>query len=469
MRPRRPVTSRQTVFRTPNPPNKRRLSVDRILKAAHLLGSGSKIRDVAHEVDCSASSVHTVKQRATGCVVTLTEYEYDRCFLAHFVAFCLFQNPQATGRSITEQARKIGLETSVTSVNRVAFELNFRSVMPQKQEKLTQTQKDYRVTFCNDIRLWFGYCLPWVFTDESMLVLNPLKKKLRVIRGVDAEEKFVDVTGYPAKVMVWAAVGRNFKSPLVRVTGTLTASEYQKLLSECKIFELLDERYGKFAYVFQQDGARPHTAVSTRDFLREKAVTLPPECHWPACSPDLNIIENLWSILKSSMRYDQMLNADAMFSEAVRVWDSISLETINKLVDDFSCRLETCLAIRGEPINRYKQVLRGFRISEAEGRQALYEMNENCEKICRFKEASEHFFAVDMQKFTPWSKLPGNQPDRRTLIARNEHLWMISAGICLGLPNNVLTKSRLPFSPLGHEKLVRADQGSRAPRENDDL
>ena len=68
-----------------------------------------------------------------------------------------------------------------------------------------------------------------------MLVLNPLKKKLRVIRGVDADEKFVDVTGYPAKVMVWAAVGRNFKSPLVRVTGTLTASEYQKLLSECKI------------------------------------------------------------------------------------------------------------------------------------------------------------------------------------------------------------------------------------------
>ena len=59
-----------------------------------------------------------------------------------------------------------------------------------------------------------------------MLVLNPSKQRLCIIRGVDVSEKFIDVSGYPAKVM---PVGRNFKSPL-----NLRAHEYQRLLSDGK-------------------------------------------------------------------------------------------------------------------------------------------------------------------------------------------------------------------------------------------
>ena len=227
MRPRRPVTSRQTVFRTPNPPNKRRLSVDRILKAAHLLGSGSKIRDVAHEVDCSASSVHTVKQRATGCVVTLTEYEYDRCFLAHFVAFCLLENPEATGKAITEAARECGLVTSKSSVNRFASEMKFQTIFAQKTEKLLPKHKEYREYFAQNIFTWYGFHLPWIFTDESMIVMNPVRKKIRVLRGVELDKKYVALTGYPIKVMIWGAIGPGFKSSHQKFDTTMTAESYQ--------------------------------------------------------------------------------------------------------------------------------------------------------------------------------------------------------------------------------------------------
>ena len=461
MRRQRPLTSRHTVFRTQQPPDKRRLTVEGMLKAAHLLGQGNKMRDVADSVGFALSSVHMIKQRATGGVIPITEFEYDRCLLAHFVAFCLFENPLATGRSICDEARKVGLQTSVTSVNRLALELNFKSVMSQKQEKLTETQKIYRVKFCDEIRSWFGFCLPWVFTDESMLVLNPSKKRLRVIRGVDVSDKFIDVAGYPAKVMVWAAVGRDFKSPLVRVTASLTAKEYQLLLSNCKIFELLDARYGKFAYVFQQDGARPHTAKSTADFLSDKATTLPSDCHWPACSPDLNVIENLWSILKSSMRYEQMQNADAMFEEAVRVWEGISLETVNNLVDDFHARLDTCQAVAGECINRHKPILRGFRVSAEHGQRALCESIDKNAKIRRFQELSRQFFAANMEQFTPWSKLPANEQERKSRIESNDQLWLSSAAICNSLPNSILSKCHLPASPIAHERLVRIDQTDR--------
>lgn len=458
MRARRPVTSRQTIFRPPPPPDKQAMSIEDMLRASYLLGHGEKIRDVARSVSSSPTSIHRVKQRATGRVVTVKEWEYDRAILAHFIALCLLENPRATGQSIFHEATKLGLKTSVTSVNRIAIELNFRLVMTQKQEKLSSEQKAYRVKFCNDIRLWFWYNLPWVFTDETMLVLNPVKKRIRVIRGLDVDDKFMEVSGYPAKVMVWAAVGRDFKSPLVRVTNTLNATEYQKLLTDCKIFELLDARYGRFAYVFQQDGARPHTAKTTIQFLQSRAKTLPPSCHWPACSPDLNIIENLWSILKYSMNYGAMRNPDEMFQEAVRVWNGITIDTINKLTMDFAPRLDTCRAVKGECINRHKQVLRGFRISAEEGQRALSTSLESAEKIREFKEKSRAFFIDFVPSFTPWNKMPSGGEARSLKLALNDHLGLMSASICLTLPESILRKTSLPMNPVAHEKTVLAEE-----------
>ena len=162
-------------------------------------------------------------------------------------------------------------------------------------------------------------------------------------------------------------IGRRFKSPLLRVTKSLTATEYQNLLETAGIFELLNDRYGLFGYVFQQDGARPHTAKSTIAFLKERAEILPDRIHWPASSPDLNVIENLWSILKYKMRYEVINDADSMFTEACRVWDEIPMSVVDNLVAEFGPRLKTCSAVAGECLNRYKAVLRGYRLSDEDG------------------------------------------------------------------------------------------------------
>ena len=207
------LTSRQTVLRPSDPPDKRKMTVPEMLRAAYELGQSKTIRDVAYERKWSPTSIFRVKEVATGNVQIWEERNYDRALLCHFVAFCLLENPLTTGQNMSASAKEIGLKTSVATINRVAKEMNFVSVLAQKQEKLTDRQREYRVQFCRDVRLWFGFLLPWVFTDESMLVLNPVKRRVRMIRGLDLPSKFVEVSGYPVKIMVWGGNRQKVQEP----------------------------------------------------------------------------------------------------------------------------------------------------------------------------------------------------------------------------------------------------------------
>lgn len=172
------------------------------------------------------------------------------------------------------------------------------------------------------------------FTDKSMLVLNPTRKRVRVIRGFETEEKYVATSRYPVKV-VWGAIARNFKSPVIRIEGKVTAEDYQKMLTTSQIFDKLNQRFRVLAFVFQQDGSSPHTAASTRRFLDQHVLTLPQEVHWPPSSPDLSVIENLWSVLEYKINYEVVRDGDSLYQEAVRVWEEIPLEMINNRLDDF--------------------------------------------------------------------------------------------------------------------------------------
>ena len=437
-------TSRDTVFRPSPPPCKHRLTITEMMQIAYDCGSGLSDRQTAKNRQHSPSTVGRIRKEVTGEIVRRINFDGFPVLLSHFVAFSLLANPSATGQTIAEAAREAGLETSKASINRVAEKIHFHCIIKQKTERLTQRHKEYRLYFAENIVTWTGFYLPWVFTDESMLILNPVRKRIRVIRGLECEQKYVAMMGYPIKLMVWGAIARNFKSPLVRIEGKVTATTYQNMLISSQIIEKLNSHFGTGAFVFQQDGARPHTAASTLQFLEANALTLPADLHWPAMSPDLSVIENLWSILKYRMDYTAVTNSETLYTEAARVWDQISIETVNKCIDDFDPRLKACAALHGESLNEHKAILAAFRQSSSQGMACLRDSISERDCLRNFCQKSAEFFATRTKQFIPRSRLP-NEPERRDIERQNIQIVRESCQICELLPDRIRMKTGLPL------------------------
>ena len=89
--------------------------------------------------------------------------------------------------------------------------------------------------------------------------------------------------------MVWGAFCSSGTLPLPFPSFWMNSDEYIQLLEDHLLTFLQENR--QIGYTFQQDNAAVNESGTTTDWLEANNTTV---FEWPACSPHMIPIENLW-------------------------------------------------------------------------------------------------------------------------------------------------------------------------------
>ncbi|CAD7085143.1 unnamed protein product [Hermetia illucens] len=124
----------------------------------------------------------------------------------------------------------------------------------------------------------------------------------------------------------------------------MNAAHYQQMI--CLHFPAYGFECAALNWQFQQDNAPIHVARSTLAYFEQRGIRR--FNNWP--SPDMNIIENVWSILARKVYENgrQYSNKDKL-KEAIRVaWANIPYDKFRSLCDNFPRRIIALHDARGK-------------------------------------------------------------------------------------------------------------------------
>lgn len=144
--------------------------------------------------------------------------------------------------------------------------------------------------------------------------------------------------------MVWAAFSKKGKTDLVFLEGKQKAVDYIRTLENHLLGYI--KSHDSTEFIYQHDGATPHTAKKTKKFLKDEGIDV---MSWPARSPDLNPMENLWGIMVQRV-YDggkQYATLAELKVALQKAWDDIDQKTLDDLLASMPNRLTQCIELKG--------------------------------------------------------------------------------------------------------------------------
>lgn len=237
---------------------------------------------------------------------------------------------------------KFNIDISSRTIRRRLSESNIKMKRCYKVPLLTESHKRQRMLFAIKHRRkdWSKV----IFSDEKKMQLFRQNGTMRVLPH---EHPMIAAPKKSPAVMYWACFTAQGVSNLIECEGRINGAAYKKILEKGLLPYY--RQLGRGRYTFLHDGAPPHRPKFIRDFISENKMLL---IKWPPNSPDLNLIENLWSVLEQRVWERNPKGMVELKQYSEEEWKSIPLSVLKNLVNSMKIRVRTVIYLKGATIPR---------------------------------------------------------------------------------------------------------------------
>ncbi|GFW75043.1 transposable element Tcb1 transposase [Trichonephila clavipes] len=215
---------------------------------------------------------------------------------------------------------------------------------------LTRQHRTAPLQWCREHHNWTEQDWACVlFSDESRFSLSSDCRRQLIWRESGTAyrpENIQEKDLYPTCcIMVWAGIMINGRTRLhVVANGTMTGQRYidEVLLPHVRLFRgAVGDKF-----VFMDDNATCHRTLVVQDCLDSEGIQ---RLVWPARSPDLNPIENVWDALErqvAGLNYPPT-NKNTLIRALTEEWDKLHNIIQQLLRQSMVRRVECCITLHG--------------------------------------------------------------------------------------------------------------------------
>ncbi|GET67406.1 IS630 family transposase [Rhizophagus irregularis DAOM 181602=DAOM 197198] len=212
----------------------------------------------------------------------------------------------------------LGLNCSLTTARQTLYDAGIHSHVAAKKPFVSKKHVLAHVSWCEKykektIQDWNQV----IFSDESSVEIGKQSRQIRV----------------------WRHTGERFNIECL----TPTFKSGRKSVMVWEFCELTGR-----AAIFQQDNAPIHTTKITKNWLKKNKIAI---IDWPANSPDLNPIENIWKQLKDNIQARKTFprTVSELKVALSKEWENLDCSIFKEVVASMLQRINAVLEARGGP------------------------------------------------------------------------------------------------------------------------